>query len=71
MLAHEGLGDALSGLAAQTGDAVVTREAVAAYTTARDGFAALAGTTPPPASVAGRVAAIDAKLARVTPRAAS
>jgi hypothetical protein len=44
---------------------------VAAYATARDGFAALAGTSPPPASVAGRAAAIDAKLARLAPKAVS
>jgi len=37
---------------------------------ARDGFAALAGTNPP-ASVAGRSAAMDAKLARLAPKAAS
>lgn len=70
LLAHEGLGDALSGLAADTGEAAAAREAVAAYTTARDGFAALAATTRPPASVAGRAAAIDAKLARLAPRVA-
>jgi len=68
LLAHAGLGDALSGLAAQTGDAAATREAVAAYTTARDGYLALAATSPPPASVAGRAAALDAKLARLAPR---
>ena len=71
LLAYEGLGDALSGLAAQTRDPATKRDAVAAYATARDGFAALAGTTPPPASVAGRAAAIDAKLARLAPKEAS
>ena len=71
LLAHEGLGDALSDLAAETRDPATTREAVAAYATARDGFAALAGTSPPPASVAGRAAAIDAKLARLAPKAVS
>jgi len=61
LLAYEGLGDALTGLA----DAASRREAVVAYTTAHDGFAALAAASTAPTSVVGKAAEVAAKLARV------
>ncbi len=70
LTAHEGLGDALSALAAETGDPAAAREAVAAYTAARDGFTALASTGALPPPGATRAAALTAKLARLAPEVA-
>jgi non-specific serine/threonine protein kinase/serine/threonine-protein kinase len=61
---YEGLGDALTALAADGDAADLRRQARDAYRTSRDGMAALEAKGELPASLAGRVAVLDGKLGR-------